>query len=96
MNALDTFLCAMNVNSIVQLDTRKPLRTSFRATYPVPLPVEVVDLARFLKTQDNIRVNERLEAVVRKEVCRMAQEYNKRLKEAEEKPIKTVDSQPRP
>lgn len=96
MNALETFLCAANANSIVQLDTRKPVRTSFRSIYPVPLPVEVVDLARFLKAQDNIFVNERLERVVRKEVCRMAQEYNKRLKETEEKPIKSVDSEPRP
>lgn len=94
MNALETFLCAMNVNSIVQLDTRKPLRTSFRSIYPVPLPVEVVDLVRFLKSQDNIAVNERLERVVRKEVIKMAQEYNRTLQKTEEKPIETVDSEP--
>lgn len=90
MNALERmFGGAMpDANRIVLLDSRKPLPTSFRSNYPVPLSVEVVDLLRFLKTQHNIKVNERLEQVVRKEAIRMAQEYNKNL-------INRVDSQPR-
>ena len=96
LNPIEAFRNACGVNSIVQLDSRKPVRTSFRSQYPVPLPVEVVELARFLKSKSNIYVNERLEKVVRKEVIKMAQEYNRHLQETEEKQAKGVDSQPRP
>lgn len=82
MNALERMFGGEmpDANRIVRLDSRKPVPTSFRSNYPVPLSVEVVELIRFLKIQDNIKVNERLEQVVRKEAIRMAQEYNKNLK----------------
>lgn len=99
MNELERILNGIPLNRIIQLDSRKPVKTSFRATYPVPLPTEVVDLIRFLKAhrnEYNLHVNERLERVVRKEVIRIAQEYNKMVKETEEKQLQTVDSQPRP
>lgn len=90
MNALERMFGGEmpDANRIVRLDSRKPVPTSFRSNYPVPLSVEVVELIRFLKMEDNIKVNERLERVVRKEVIKMAQEYNKNLK-------KGVDPEPR-
>lgn len=83
--------------NIIKLDEiHRPLPTTFRSTYPVPLPVEVVELARKLKSKYNQPVNEKLERVVKVQLVKMAHEVNRKMRKIEETLRKSVDSQQRP
>lgn len=92
MGALEKIQHDMKIVRLVK-EAKRPLQTSFKESYCVSLPTELVTLLRSLRSEYNINVSAELLEPIKARAIRIAVSLNKKLAE---NPEKGVDSEPRP
>lgn len=79
METLDAFHQKMKIVKLVN-DTRRPLPTTFKQALCVSVSIELLDLARTLKSEHNVRISEELEPVIRNRLIKLAHQINKKMR----------------
>lgn len=79
MDTLAKFQQKMKIVRLVK-ETRRPLPTTFKQALCVSVSVELLHLARTLKSEHNVRISEELEPVIRNRLIKLAHQINKKMR----------------
>lgn len=79
MDTLAKFQQKMKIVRLVK-ESRRPLPTTFKQALCVSVSIELLSLARTLKSEHNVRISEELEPVIRNRLIKLAHQINKKMR----------------